>query len=63
MLFNTDSTENGLASQSPGEYGHVTVAQGFESPKLDTIRYLRDKLVLGNDAKADSTEIGTPFTN
>jgi len=54
IIFNTDETDNKLASQSPGEYANVTIAQGFESPNLGTIKYLRDKLALGREAKADS---------
>lgn len=54
VIFNTDGTDNKLASQSSGEYAHVTIAQEFESPSLGTIKYLRDKLALGREAKADS---------
>ena len=43
-----------MAKQAPGEYQHVSIVQEFDSPKLGPIKYLRDKISLGNEAKADS---------
>lgn len=57
ILFNTDSTNNHLATQSPGDYEHVSIIQPFDTPQLSTIKYLREKIVLGSEAKADSNSL------
>lgn len=48
VLVGTDTTENELATASPGHYTNITVHQDLEMPTLSLLRYLANSVTPGS---------------